>query len=305
MTADTARRTNSRDGVNDMGLSKSAIALLMEESKRQGFSGSVATLGKQDVYIGAEQLQKLSIEHEFKLSSSADPSGDTLSDESLLRTLGFDEVVSIDHSNFENATVIFDFNNPVSDESLKNKFDVVIDSGTIEHIFHVPNVLNNIFTLLKPGGRIIHLTPSSNHIDHGFYMFSPTLFEDFYRSNNFEVNTSYVFRYDVYSTKKWDIFDSTPGRWNELSMGGLDGESYGVYFVATKTPSSTENVVPQQNYYQHAWASENNGGVDRRSAIRKIAGYVPVAKLTFRALRAILWKLQKRGPAGIRARMRI
>ena len=62
---------------------------------------------------------------------------------------------------------------------------MIIDGGTMEHIFHIPNVLNNIYRMLRVGGRIIHISPSSNYVDHGFYSFSPTLFYDFYQTNKF------------------------------------------------------------------------------------------------------------------------
>ena len=40
--------------------------------------------------------------------------------------------------------------------------DLVIDGGTIEHVFHIPNVLQNFHELLNINGRIIHFTKAIN-----------------------------------------------------------------------------------------------------------------------------------------------
>jgi len=57
-------------------------------------------------------------------------------------------------------------------------------------------------SLLKPGGRIIFLSPSTNHVDHGFYMFLPTLFMDYLLANGFSIRTFYFIRYSLNSRKR-------------------------------------------------------------------------------------------------------
>jgi hypothetical protein len=51
--------------------------------------------------------------------------------------------------------------------TLVGQFDVVLDSGTIEHVFHIPDALKNVLSLAQ-GGRVICMSPSSNHVDNGF-----------------------------------------------------------------------------------------------------------------------------------------
>src|SRR5436190_23618464 len=51
----------------------------------------------------------------------------------LLRFLGAKEVVSVDRSGFEGATLLHDLNEPFP-KSLQCSFDLVIDGGTLEHI---------------------------------------------------------------------------------------------------------------------------------------------------------------------------
>ena len=56
--------------------------------------------------------------------------------EKLFKMMGADKIDSIDYSAYENATIIHDLNNPVSEE-LHNSYDYILDCGTIEHIFDV------------------------------------------------------------------------------------------------------------------------------------------------------------------------
>jgi 2-polyprenyl-3-methyl-5-hydroxy-6-metoxy-1,4-benzoquinol methylase len=60
-------------------------------------------------------------------------------------------------------------------KTLHNKYDTVIDSGTLEHIFKAPEALEYCLLLCKPGGQILHMLPSNNWCGHGFWQFSPEL----------------------------------------------------------------------------------------------------------------------------------
>jgi len=57
--------------------------------------------------------------------------------EPFLKSLGAREVDSIDASDYESATIIHDMNLPVADQH-KTAFDVVLDGGSLEHIFNFP-----------------------------------------------------------------------------------------------------------------------------------------------------------------------
>ena len=101
------------------------------------------------------------------------------------------------------------------------------------------------------------MAPSSNDFDHGFYMFSPTLFWDYYMANGYDVNVCQIFRYttDLYAGL-WDVSDYVPGALARVSLGGLDDALYGVLLIATKTERSTCDVIPQQGLYRDGrWLS--------------------------------------------------
>src|SRR3546814_565314 len=109
--------------------------------------------------------------------------------------------------------------------------------------------MKNVISLVKVGGRVIFLSPSSNHLDHGFYMFSPTFFVDYFSANHFEINTCYVVRYSPDMNQMWDVYQYEPGQWRNFHIGGLDASPYAIFFVATRTDKSISGVIPQQGYY--------------------------------------------------------
>lgn len=169
-------------------------------------------------------------------------------DRTLLEAMGFDTAESLDYSDYEGATHVIDLNQSTIPETLHGRFDVLLDSGTIEHVFHIPNVLANIYSLVKVGGRVIFIAPSSNHMDHGFYMFSPTFFYDYYRANGFTIETICVVRYHP-DGGRWHVYDYAPAVWGRFQIGGLDGRPYAVFMIATKTAQSRFDVIPQQGFY--------------------------------------------------------
>lgn len=95
--------------------------------------------------------------------------------ETLFKELEFSSVDSIDCSSYESATIIHDMNNPIPD-NLKNKYDYIYDGGTIEHIFNIAQVIDNISDMLSIGGIFCSVTVNNNFSGHGIYQFSPEFF---------------------------------------------------------------------------------------------------------------------------------
>jgi SAM-dependent methyltransferase len=95
--------------------------------------------------------------------------------ETLLRYLGAATVVAMDISAFEGASVIQDLNEPVPD-SLCDRFNFILDGGTLEHIFDFPRAILNVKRMLRPGGLFISINAANNQLFHGMYQFGPELF---------------------------------------------------------------------------------------------------------------------------------
>jgi len=93
----------------------------------------------------------------------------------------------MDNSTYEGATVLHDLNLPIT-EDMKNKYSVIVDGGTIEHVFNFPAAVKNCMQMLRVGGHFIGFTPANNLCGHGFYQFSPELFfRIFSFKNGFDV----------------------------------------------------------------------------------------------------------------------
>ena len=88
----------------------------------------------------------------------------------------------LDISKDEGADFIADLNNNLGKE-FENKFDIVLDFGTQEHIFNTTQLYKNINYILKEKGYYIFDLPSNNCLEHGFRQYSPTNFYDLCSSN--------------------------------------------------------------------------------------------------------------------------
>jgi SAM-dependent methyltransferase len=293
-----------------MGLARGAIALLLDDAT-----------GREV----AAQFRKFDVAPR----ATIDPKAPELDDTLIFRALGFEELHSLDYSDFEGATHVVDLNQLGLPDQLIGYFDVVLDSGTLEHVFHVPNALANVVSMVKVGGRVIFLAPSSNHLDHGFYMFSPTFFSDYFAANGFRIEKLYVVRYSGDMDAMWEAYEYEPGRWRDLHIGGLDDAPYAIFVVATKTPQATSGVVPQQGYYADSSAAYqgshlakprvpsapqasragNSGKIDpagssRRAQVKAVLCRVPGGLRAARTLFRIYSRISTRGPAagGIRSK---
>ena len=250
-----------------MGIPRGTARLLLDEAHRRPFTGTLLELGRMTVYVTAAELDGWAAEQSVALASDADlrlshqpelARLGCLDDVSFFRRLGFSAVESSDVSDWEGADRILDLNRPVPVE-LHGRYDAVFEAGTIQHVFDLPQVFANIHSLLRPGGRVIHgMAPSSNHVDHGFYMFSPTLFADFYRENGWEIEAFYFFEFRSYwwrgrfRSTVWKVRPYTPGCLDDLSYGGFGGSQLGIFVVATRTAETTGDRVPQQSVFRRS-----------------------------------------------------
>lgn len=99
----------------------------------------------------------------------------------ILSALGAHSVSSLDFSEYEGANLIHDLNKPVPD-TLHEKFDLLFDSGSLEHVFNIPTALQNYVHLVRKGGLLVLDLPADGCSGHGFYQFSPELFYRYFSS---------------------------------------------------------------------------------------------------------------------------
>lgn len=120
-----------------MGISRGAANLFAETWRDCQLKGRLLQLGKQGIDLRRNQL--IDIQKRFQFSNPSELGTHPYSDIDFFKLFNFDTIDSMDTSDYEGATIVHDLNVPVPD-SLKGKFDVIFDSGTMEHIFNVPQV---------------------------------------------------------------------------------------------------------------------------------------------------------------------
>ena len=103
----------------------------------------------------------------------------------LLVLAGF-EYLSLDI--FEGyQTVLFDLNVHAPGPRLAGSFDMVMNLGTTEHVFHQHRAFQTLHELLKPGGVLYCDLPMGGYLQHGFFHYYPLFFEALAKANNYEI----------------------------------------------------------------------------------------------------------------------
>ena len=191
--------------LNTMGLDINAVRFLIAARQQGVRFDEVLTIGRQDLNVYpakmAEVLREEGLPHETFQRST----GETLYAESCFQSLGAKKVSAMDISDFEGATFVHDLNQPLGSE-LHERFDVVYDGGSLEHVFNFPVALKNCMEMVRPGGRLFLHTCANNFCGHGLYQFSPELFyATFSEENGYELEWMVVHRVGPY------------GRWFEVA----------------------------------------------------------------------------------------
>ena len=89
--------------------------------------------------------------------------------------------------NGKNGALEFDLDYPLPIE-FENKFDVVTNYGTIEHVNNQYSVFKNVHIICKLGGIIIHLVPLINNWkDHCRYYYTEQFFKDLSYQCNYRI----------------------------------------------------------------------------------------------------------------------
>lgn len=210
--------------------------------------GEVITLGRQGIHADQSYIDKIFLKNNIKTND--------FSEKLLTNNLGAKNVYSLDASNYQGCDILHDLNLPI-DERLTEKYDTLIDGGTLEHIFNIPIALQNISKLVKLNGHILHMLPANNFCGHGFYQFSPELFYQYYSTPYFEIKRMYVI--DTSKSDGWYIVKRPlPGvRLNIKSSSPIY-----VYCLVQKIQSQSNDYCIQQSDYLDAWENLDSNLLD-------------------------------------------
>lgn len=209
-----------------MGVTPSSLRLLARDCKRFGLSGSVLTLGNQDVWATEEDVKQYLIEENYPLTNTYSVRNHTshffnemseydnrfnafIHARTLFEMLGFVEYADLDMFSQDQPYMLHDLNHTLPSE-LHNKFNLILDMGTTEHIFNVPNLLASVKNALQIGGCVVHSLPLPclYWAQHGYYCFNPDLFIDYYSANGFEdINCMLLYyRRPIYSISEHNMY---------------------------------------------------------------------------------------------------
>ena len=197
-------------------------------------------------------LRKNNVEYSQEIFEQIKRQNNVYSSREFFRLLGVEQYEDIDFDESEGCSIIHDMNQPLPEQH-QNRFDWVIENGTIEHIFDVKTAMGNIAKAVKVGGVVCHVSPL-DAFNHGFYNFSVNFFNDFYRVNGFGNREFFLLRGAAdwgrdqgilvesiaYTAEEFyirpDVYQ-TP--YNKLGIG----------FIAVKEKHVSETAVPIQAAY--------------------------------------------------------
>ena len=233
-----------------MGISLEMLKCLIHAKNNSTDFSKTATLGRQAIRHNNTDVMKvlhnsgINVDEEIKISNDGFA-------ENLLKILGTEKVDSFDYSDYEGATHIHDFNEPIIDE-YKGKYSLVIDGGSLEHVFNFPVAIKNLMEMVSVGGTVISSVPVNNQSGHGFYQISPELFfRVFCEENGFEIIDMLDYKAKKDHTEIYSIKDPKElGK--RVSIGGLGPINICVLAKKVEKKSIFDNW-PLQSDYQVEW----------------------------------------------------
>jgi hypothetical protein len=223
-----------------MGIDIHGLNFLRFAKKKKPF-GDTLTIGRQAIYVLEPIVREL-------IGTAGAYTEHAYCEALLTEHFGATGVESIDKSAYEQATHVHDLNAPLP-ESLYQRYDTVIDMGTLEHIYNAPQALKSCSQCCKRGGQILHVLPANNFCGHGFWQFSPELFFSLYCERNGYSDTE-VFIADLADSAKWYLVKQ-PAPGERVTVSSSTALYVLVRTVLSNTGFSQSDV--QQIYYVHAW----------------------------------------------------
>src|SRR5262249_13637464 len=169
-----------------MGLDSSAVLFLCAAKSFGVDFTRTLTIGRQSLFPSGAALGRvfsiLGIREDVNRFLAENDFG-----ERFFSLLGAREVASMDFSTYESASIIHDLNDPIP-ESLRRRYSLVYDGGTLEHVFNIYQALKNTMEMVAPGGHLLQASVANNFMGHGFWQFSPEmLFRAFSADNGYRV----------------------------------------------------------------------------------------------------------------------
>lgn len=238
-----------------MGIPKQGIELFIKFKNMGLFNGfkSVIELGSQDIVkhtINASEFCNLfCIEQTENIDNIF--AKDRISSKIMYDNLGFAEYKCIDLDEAHNAYK-FDLNYNIKEKySFDKTFDLVYNGGTTEHCFNQAACFENIHNLCRVGGLMMHAIPLTGYINHGFFNYSPILFELLALHNNYKIDFM-LFGGEINGYTFFDDFDFEHKK-NQFA----DNNIHTVLVVGLRKNLNSDFKYPYQYLGEHYFFDRN------------------------------------------------
>ena len=194
-------------------------------------------------------------------------------------------VQSVDASDYENATFVQDLNKSWKCKGLVNKkFKTIIDAGTLEHVFNVPQALESIAKACELGGQIIHIQIHSDFCGHGFWQFSAELFQMWYSKDNGFADLE-IFIAPLYQKDFW--YKCLPP--NGMQRFELSGRQIPISYILVRAKKI--HVPKQYSCYQSDYVSQWDDHFEKTYGDNKKSFLMKTKKLNFIAIKSTIKSL--------------
>lgn len=160
-----------------MGISINIATQLARVSPLLSHCENGVMLGRQKLHFGPPAWTPRLISNLAQMGIKATPETIFQPDkfcETYLNTIGFPKMESLDFSEIEGAEYVHDLSLPVGPE-LTNKFDLVYDGGTTEHVFDIAQSFRNVDAMLRDDGIYLSCGAADGWFGHGFYQIGPDI----------------------------------------------------------------------------------------------------------------------------------
>jgi len=227
--------------------------LLLAKSKGISFN-RILTLGRLNLSLSRPMMTRCLME--FGLYNGEDQIQRMFSDpggfcEPFLKELGATHIDSLDATAYEGATIIQDLNE-APPHHLHQNYDVVIDGGTLEHVFNFPVAVRGAMECVKIGGRLISFTQCNNAMGHGFYQFSPELFFRILSPQNGFHMDQMILAEGSFGKVPWQIVSDPNDIKRRVELVN-DVQSYLLISAKRTSDAPVFQSWPQQSDYAQAW----------------------------------------------------
>jgi hypothetical protein len=234
-----------------MGLGPPILALYHQMKRLGAFEGitDVIELGSQGVWCPDPRLleglfdafgKPMPPEGEIAPYINATGTGVAAS-RHLHEKLGFRyECLDID-TNF--GALALDLNFDQVPPDFRNRYGLVTNHGTTEHILNQYNCFKVIHDLAKPGGLMLHALPFTVHLEHGFFNYQPNFFAALARYNSYRT-------LGIWVGLDWSLTSLVPWESRLLEFLTLNPKTTHLLVVLQQKMHDADFCVPIQGVYE-------------------------------------------------------